>query len=122
MTATKSNIKRQENAGMSKIETIEARLGSARLSLNQALLSGTGDTAKLRQAVRELEGESQAEANAQASAEAAKRAATASAEAQREASIRAASQTLQEARNARLNAVRSHLSVRAIPEFNSFAG
>ena len=121
MTATK-NTKRQE-ADMSKsVLSLDDRLNAARLELNQALLSGTGNTAKLRQAVRDLEAEEHAAVDARAAAEAAKRAATASADAEREASIRAASQTLQEARNARLNAVRSHLSVRAIPEtLNSFA-
>ena len=120
MTATK-NTKRQE-ADMSKsVLSLDDRLRAARLELNQALLSGTGNTAKLRQAVRDLEAEAHAAVDALAAAEAAKRAATASADAEREASIRAASQTLQEARNARLNAVRSHLSVRAIP-VNYFAG
>lgn len=115
----KPTIKRSQEAAVSKIETIESRMSAARLSLNQALLTGAGDTAKLRQAVRDIEAEAQAAAAAQAAQEAATRAAEASKQAEREASIRAAAITLQEARNARLNAVRSHLSVRAIPDTRS---
>lgn len=102
---------------------IEARLSAARLALNQCLLTATGDSAALRANVRELEAEQQRLANEEAAAEAAKRAAAQSAAAERESAIRLASKTLQEARTARLDAVRSHFSVRTVPDMrSSFAG
>jgi hypothetical protein len=100
-------------------EPIEVRLQNSRTALHLALLSGDSNTAELRAAVRELEAEAQAAADAKAEAEATERRAAQEAAAEREAGIRAAAITLQEARNARLNAVRSHLSVRAIPDARS---
>lgn len=102
---------------MSK-EDLSKKIADARAALAKALTAGD-PTAKLREYVRELEAEAQAAAAAQAAQEAAARAAEASKQAEREASIRAAAITLQEARNARLDAVRSHLSVRAIPDTRS---
>lgn len=100
-------------------DPIETRLQNARTALHLALLDGDANTAELRAAVRALEAEAQTIADEQAAAESAKRAAVASAAAEREAGIRSAAQTLQEARNARLNAVRVHLSVRTIPDNRS---
>jgi hypothetical protein len=94
-------------------------LQAARTALHLALLSGKGDTAALRARVRELESDAQRAADAQSAQEAAERQAAQSASAEREASIRAASITLQEARNARLNVVRAHLSVRTVPDTRS---
>ena len=94
---------------------IETRLQNARTALHLALMAGDSNTSELRQVVRTLESEQARAAESQATAEAAAQ----SAAAEREAGIRSAAQTLQEARNARLNAVRAHLSVRAIPDTRS---
>lgn len=112
-----SNAKatKKTEANVSELKT---KIEAARAALTKALTAGD-PTAKLREYVRELEAEAQRLANEEAAAEAAKCAAVASEAAEREAAIRAASQTLQEARNARMNAVRSHLSVRAIPDTRS---
>ncbi|CAD6514127.1 hypothetical protein LMG28727_00846 [Paraburkholderia kirstenboschensis] len=100
---------------MSELKT---KIEAARAALTKALTAGD-PTARLREYVRELEAEAQRLANEEAAAEAAKRAAEQSAAAEHEAAIRVASQTLQEARNARLNAVRVHLTVRTIPDTRS---
>jgi septal ring factor EnvC (AmiA/AmiB activator) len=117
--ATKQPKRSQEIADMKTDLPIETRLQSARTALHIALLGGGSNTAELRQAVRELEAEQQRAAEAQAAQEAAERAERNAAEAEREASIRAASQTLLESRNARLDAVRAHLPVRTIPDTRS---
>lgn len=102
---------------------LETRLQSARTALHLALLSGDSNTAELRQAVRSLEAEAQRAAEAQSAQEAAARAAEQAAAAEREAAIRAASQTLLESRNARLDIVRNHFTVRSVPDaLSSFAG
>ncbi|MGF6880374.1 hypothetical protein [Paraburkholderia sp. MM5477-R1] len=97
---------------------LKAKIEATRAALTKALTAGD-PTAKLREYVRELEAEMQRLANQEAAAEAAKRAAVASEDAEREAAIRSALKTLQEARNARLDAVRSYLTVRAIPDTRS---
>jgi hypothetical protein len=117
---TKPTIKRnQEAADMKTDLPIETRLQNARTALHLALMAGDSNTSELRQVVRTLEAKQASAADSQAAAEAAVRAAAQSAAAEREAGIRSAAQTLQEARNARLNAVRAHLSVRAIPDILS---
>ncbi len=119
MTATKQPKRSQEGADMKTDLPIETRLQNARTALHLALMAGDSNTSELRQVVRTLEAEQASAAESQAAAEAAVRATAQSAAAEREAGIRSAAQTLQEARNARLNAVRAHLSVRAIPDTRS---
>ena len=116
MSSTKT-VKRNQSGGDMR-EQLNAKIEAASAALTKALTVGD-PTAKLREYVRELEAEAQRIANEEAAAEAAKRAAVASEAAEREAGIRSAALTLQEARNARLNAVRAHLSVRAIPDTRS---
>lgn len=99
-------------------EDLSKKLAAARESLNAALLKGD-PTERLRAYVRELEAEAQRVANEEAAEEAAARAAKQSAEAEREAGIRATALTLQDARNARLDATRTYLTVRSIPDTRS---
>jgi len=120
MTATKQPKRSQEAADMKTDLPIETRLQNARTALHIALLGGGSNTAELRQAVRDLEAEQQRATEAQAAQEAAERQAAQEAAAEREAVIRAASQTLLESRNARLEIVRKHLSVtRTMPDTRS---
>ena len=120
MSGSKPNTKRAVEAADMKADLpIETRLQAARTALHLALLAGEPGTATLRQTVRTLEAEAQAAADAQTAHEAAARAADQSKAAEREAEIRAASQTLLESRNARLDIVRNHFTVRTVPDLRS---
>ncbi|CAB3783448.1 hypothetical protein [Pararobbsia alpina] len=116
-TATKPTVKKAANVE-TEMSELNTKIEAARAALAKALTAGD-PTAKLREYVRELEAEQQRAVDAQAAQESAKRAAVASAEAEREDGIRSAARTLQEARNARLKAVRSYLTVRAVPDTRS---